>query len=328
MTRVSDHAINRRARRSRLAAAAGLLVLAAFPGAARAARQTPPIHHATPSPRATAAGPGGSPARAGVAGRAGLPKVVLLVPGSGYGRAQGSSAVQALQRRLAARGAPPGPIDGRYGPLTTAAVKRFQAEHGLQVDGITGPQTLAALAAPVPVLFPSAGQRQPHGSPTVRTLQRRLAAVGAAPGPLDGRYGPLTTRAVERFQATHGLRVDGIVGARTWRALSGAARAAAARPPREHPAPPRQPVLNGRPRRPAGRPAGRPPRLPVELVLLALAALGLLTASLSHARTSARVRHAGRPQPPERPQPSHPPAPPAGQPPDGILTATNQDGER
>ncbi|MFI6780010.1 D-Ala-D-Ala carboxypeptidase family metallohydrolase [Micromonospora sp. NPDC050276] len=35
--------------------------------------------------------------------------------------------------------------DGRYGPKTAAAVKRFQQAYGLRADGIAGPQTFAKL---------------------------------------------------------------------------------------------------------------------------------------------------------------------------------------
>ena len=37
------------------------------------------------------------------------------------------------------------PADGVYGPQTRRAVRRFQAAHGLAVDGIAGPVTLSAL---------------------------------------------------------------------------------------------------------------------------------------------------------------------------------------
>ena len=52
-----------------------------------------------------------------------------------------------------------------------------------------------------PLLAPGSGYASPHGSGPVRTLQRRLAAAGYPPGPIDGRYGPLTEGAVIRFQA-------------------------------------------------------------------------------------------------------------------------------
>lgn len=53
----------------------------------------------------------------------------------------------------------------------------------------------------------------------VRVLQRALTRAGHHPGPVDGRFGPGTWRAVRGFQAGHGLGVDGVVGAKTWCAL-------------------------------------------------------------------------------------------------------------
>src|SRR5690606_1548478 len=52
--------------------------------------------------------------------------------------------VRDLQTALSAAGYPLD-IDGAYGPLTAAAVARFQRDHGLTVDGIAGPATLGAL---------------------------------------------------------------------------------------------------------------------------------------------------------------------------------------
>lgn len=90
----------------------------------------------------------------------------------------------------------------------------FQAARGLGVDGIAGPLTLAALRKPSAVLYPGTGYAG-HGSGRVRVLQRHLAKAGFAPGPIDGRYGPRTERAVSRFQTAHGLGVDGIAGPQT-----------------------------------------------------------------------------------------------------------------
>ena len=55
------------------------------------------------------------------------------------------SQVKLLQRALKALGFSPGKVDGDYGPSTVAAVKQFQAAHGLTQDGIVGPQTVSAL---------------------------------------------------------------------------------------------------------------------------------------------------------------------------------------
>ncbi len=54
-------------------------------------------------------------------------------------------AVLALQRKLWALGFDPGPTDGAFGPKTHDAVKRYQEQKGLQVDGIAGPETFTSL---------------------------------------------------------------------------------------------------------------------------------------------------------------------------------------
>lgn len=53
--------------------------------------------------------------------------------------------VTELQRALQRKGFDPGPIDGALGRLTIEAIRAFQAAQGLDVDGIAGPSTRAAL---------------------------------------------------------------------------------------------------------------------------------------------------------------------------------------
>lgn len=57
-----------------------------------------------------------------------------------------------VKRRLREHGYWPRvyPINNGYGKLSRAAVMRFQKARGLEVDGIVGPQTIAALKAPRP----------------------------------------------------------------------------------------------------------------------------------------------------------------------------------
>jgi hypothetical protein len=53
-------------------------------------------------------------------------------------------AVETVQRQLVRHGYDL-EVDGHFGPLTLAAVRRFQSDHGLTVDGLVGPITWPAL---------------------------------------------------------------------------------------------------------------------------------------------------------------------------------------
>jgi peptidoglycan hydrolase-like protein with peptidoglycan-binding domain len=134
---------------------------------------------------------------------------VILLPPTG----ERCQRVKALKRQLAWLGLEPGPVDGCYGPLTTAAVTRVQAAHDLRVDGVVGRLTPDALAT-------SASARAISDRiERVKALQRKLGALGFDPGPVDGRYGPQTTDAVKRFQQAHDLHADGIADSHTQHAL-------------------------------------------------------------------------------------------------------------
>src|SRR5579875_2436910 len=211
----------------------------------------------------------------------------VLRLGSGERSRRGSAAVRRLQRGLRRAGYAPGPVDGRYGPLTAAAVERFQAAHRLVVDGIVGPMTRRVLRA-APALALGAGEASAHGSPAVARLQRLLRRAGFSPGPIDGRFGPRTEHAVVVFQRARHLPVDGIAGSITRSALQAPRRLSVpttgprgggrARPSR--PAPVRHPQPTPRAPRPAQAAAPAGPRLPLIWIVLGLAALGL-TAVLS-----------------------------------------------
>jgi peptidoglycan hydrolase-like protein with peptidoglycan-binding domain len=73
----------------------------------------------------------------------------VLAQGAGLGD-EPNAHVRQVQRALERRGydvGAPG-VDGRFGPLTAAAVRRLQADRGLAVDGIVGQRTRRALGLP------------------------------------------------------------------------------------------------------------------------------------------------------------------------------------
>jgi peptidoglycan hydrolase-like protein with peptidoglycan-binding domain len=55
---------------------------------------------------------------------------------------------------------------------------------------------------------------------TVTGIQARLNNLGFHTGAVDGVIGPITRRAIRKFQASRSLIVDGIVGPKTREALA------------------------------------------------------------------------------------------------------------
>lgn len=80
-----------------------------------------------------------------VSGAATSPSVVSTYPCKGWT----GDEVRKIQQALIAQGYSCGTygVDGSFGSDTDAAVRRFQQDHGLEVDGIVGKQTQAALFA-------------------------------------------------------------------------------------------------------------------------------------------------------------------------------------
>lgn len=139
---------------------------------------------------------------------------------------------------------PEGIISGFFGSLTERAVMRFQTKHGIEQTGTVGPKTRAKIKElfgqveppllsmpPLPVIpgLPGAINRLTKAlrfgmrDNQIRSLQEFLAKDSEVypEGIASGYFGPLTLKAVQRFQLKYGIVADesdpgyGYVGPKT-----------------------------------------------------------------------------------------------------------------
>lgn len=135
-----------------------------------------------------------------------------------------------LQWQLALHGYDPGPADGNPGLRTTAAIRHYQADAGLPVDGRPSQALLDHLQYTVPAVRNEAAPVQAVRRPAavqpvmpgpldsldpglrriyITGIQQELKAHGYDPGPVDGVAGRRTHDAIRRYQRAVGLPVDG-----------------------------------------------------------------------------------------------------------------------
>ena len=153
------------------------------------------------------------------------------------------SDVKKAQQLLIAKGYSCGAAgaDGDFGAGTYNAVKKFQADNGLEADGIVGDNTWAALLKteqtepeqPEPEKEPEKPvaptdsacivdlpiiRQGDNGFPVI-AVQTLLGKHNFNVNYIDGDFGPDTLAKVKAFQKAKGLTADGIVGRDTWATL-------------------------------------------------------------------------------------------------------------
>ena len=116
------------------------------------------------------------------------PTAAALSLGAGIAGRDGVREVGRLQRDLRALGFAPGPLDGRFGRRTEAAVERFQRSVHLAADGVVGPMTSGELLARS---APTRQRTESEHAATSDGRRERDAARAAQPValPKDGGLG-------------------------------------------------------------------------------------------------------------------------------------------
>ena len=148
------------------------------------------------------------------------------LPGLHLSRGVRNPAVAEVRDRLERLGllgvCPDGDDPAYFSQQVDSAVRAFQQDRGIVIDGIVGPATFRQLEEARWNL----GDRVVSFSPghmtagdDVASLQQRLNTLGVEYGRDEGDFGPDTDRALREFQRNVGLSEDGTCGPAVWRAL-------------------------------------------------------------------------------------------------------------
>ncbi|WP_162305821.1 peptidoglycan-binding domain-containing protein [Oleisolibacter albus] len=144
-------------------------------------------------------------------------------PRTGLTEMQQTAMVKAVQQELAVLGFDTGRPDGRAGRNSVTAIRHYQSQAGLQVDGCPSPALLDRLRFALPKVY---SPHRPQEPTQAVQIQEELLRRGYWPGPADGRVGPRTRDAIRQFEIDSNRPVIGEPSSDVLAALKTGSRAA------------------------------------------------------------------------------------------------------
>ena len=139
-----------------------------------------------------------------------------------FGRGDHGPAVAHIAELLQRIGLIEAPTGDAYDEVLETAVREFQQQRGLIVDGLVGEATYRRLDEARWTLGDRILNHRPGhllAGDDVYALQQRLLDLGFHTGRVDGYFGAMTENALRDFQRSIGLPADGTCGPATLKAL-------------------------------------------------------------------------------------------------------------
>ncbi len=116
--------------------------------------------------------------------------------------------IRGIQEELAAHRYHPGPADGLLGPMTHKAIRKYQRDAGLPVNGVASKELLEHLKFVQPKVY---AKPDPEADPLVLEVQTRLQELGYHRGELDGLIGGTTRESIRAYRYDAGLPISGAI---------------------------------------------------------------------------------------------------------------------
>lgn len=104
--------------------------------------------------------------------------------------------------------------DGIFDTTTETAIRTYQQEKGLEVNGLLDLETMDALYRE-PLTYRPGKEGEP-----IRLLQEKLIFLEYLTGVADGKFGAMTTDAITRFQKDQNIEQTGVLDPETVKALN------------------------------------------------------------------------------------------------------------